>query len=129
MTLRERVVTVLEKWCGDEVLHSNWKLEDLWNATKETGNPSHSGIQFFPDGASDLVQRLIREYNRPDRPKKTINFNAQRLNPTGGTILTMEDLFQAVLRSPNVPAAPAVAALAVAPRVPRKRKPKPRSRR
>jgi hypothetical protein len=115
MSLRKRVVSVLQEWCGAPILHSNWNLQELWNATKPTGVPSHSGIDFYPPGATDLVDKLTSEYQRPRRQKRTINFAATNLNPTGGTILTMENLFRAVQESPEVGAAPADAVLAAAP--------------
>jgi hypothetical protein len=59
MTPIESTVAVLNRWCGEDAVdHTDEKLEDLWNRTKPTGKPSHSGIDFFEQGAEDLVDRL-----------------------------------------------------------------------
>jgi hypothetical protein len=99
MTPEERTVEVLNRWSGgDNVDQMSETLEQLWNRTKPTGKPSHSGIDFFPQGASDLVNRLVAEFQKS--PARNINFTSANLNPTGGTILTVDNLLTAVIQSP-----------------------------
>src|SRR4051812_43707549 len=101
MTPDERTVAVLNRWCGEKAVdHTDEKLEDLWNRTKPTGKPSHSGIDFFPPGAKDLIQRLTAEFQ--NSPARTINFRFDALDPQNGTVSTVDDLFTAVLQSPPV---------------------------
>jgi hypothetical protein len=59
MTPNERTLTVLNRWCGTDVIESlEEKLEDLWNRTKPIGKPSHSAFDFYEQGAEDLVNRF-----------------------------------------------------------------------
>jgi hypothetical protein len=113
MTLRERVVEVLERWCGDDVERTDEKLEDLWNRTKPSGNPSHSGIDYFPPGGGDLVDRVTAEYSLPRPEIRRVNFDSADLNPAGGTILTIDDLFIAVGQCPVVESAVVIETVAV----------------
>lgn len=112
MTPIERTVAVLNRWCGEDAVdHTDEKLEDLWNRTKPTGKPSHSGIDFFEQGAEDLVDRLKAEFQKA--PARNINFTHTSLDPDNGTILTVDDLFTAVLQSP--PVAPTVVSAVLSP--------------
>jgi hypothetical protein len=80
MTPIERTVAVLNRWCGqDAVDHTDEQLEDLWNRTKPTGKPSHSGVDFFEQGAEDLVDRLRAEFQKV--PARNINFSHTSLDP------------------------------------------------
>ncbi|MBZ5677161.1 MAG: hypothetical protein LAP61_23195 [Acidobacteriia bacterium] len=101
MTPIERTVDVLNRWCGENAVnHTDEKLEDLWNRTKPTGKPSHNAIDFWEQGAEDLFDRLIAEFKKD--PARNLNFDHTDLNPTGGGIITADDLFKAVLQSPEV---------------------------
>ena len=110
MTPRERTVAVLNRWSGgDNVNQTDEKLEELWNRTKPTGKPSHSGIDFFTQGAQDLLDRLAAEFQKI--PARNINFVLADLDPKSGSILTIQDLFTAVLQSPPAEVQPVMAML------------------
>jgi hypothetical protein len=101
MTPIERTVAVLNEWCGvpDAVDQTSEKLEDLWNRTKPTGKPSHSGIDYFDPGTLDLLSGLKAEFAKPTA--RLIRLVVADLDPSnGGSVLTIDDLFTAVLQSP-----------------------------
>jgi hypothetical protein len=101
MTPTARTIAILNRWCGqaDAVDRTSEPLKELWARTKD----HHSAVPFFDSlqkaqGAEQLVDALVQEFRK--EPARKINFDLTNLNPSGGTILLVDDLFVAIRQSP-----------------------------
>lgn len=103
MAVRDRVISVLEAWCGSAPADNTISLSDLWNDTRNNPNHPHDGIAFQPDGVNDLLDKLKTEFRKPGPVRLDTSVLKTTSFKPNGDIDTVNDLVDAVIACPNLP--------------------------
>src|SRR6266849_5873728 len=104
MTIRQRVNSVLEDWCGEDAntINQTMSLEVLWTATRNNPNRPHNGVAFQPEGVMDLLTKLTSEFKKPGPVRKKTSVLTTSSFKPNGTIETVDDLVDGVVGCPNL---------------------------
>jgi|SRR6185437_13964953 len=103
MAIRVRVNAVITAWCGQGAAQDQ-NLKQLWDATRNNEQAPHDGMEFQPDGAQDLIDKLAKEFKKggvEDPESRKIVLGPGDFEPKGN-VKTLDDLVNDIVFSPGL---------------------------